>query len=139
MTSTLNDNSPCILCDVGCVFSQHHLLRHRMAPHKAELFRQELMTEPIEDINMIHVDDVDDTDASFFTFDVSTVFDPLEPLEPSPSQLTRLDGLQDLPLPFNYESDDSYSGIDSDVDFIDVDEVIEDYFDAQDVDMSESD
>ena len=101
----------CQLCDIGIDYGCYHLMRHRMCPSKADLFRENLMNEAVSDINMHHVaKEVEDVD--FFTFNVEDVFEELE--DPPPFDVGDVDTLS-LDS-FDIVTDDNYLDITMEVD-----------------------
>ena len=41
--------NPCILCEIGCDFTQYHKERHLLDPKKVDDFNDKLLKEPLEE------------------------------------------------------------------------------------------
>lgn len=57
---TENDTAnPCVLCDIGCEYTEYHKMRHLQDPKKVDDFNAMLLNEPLEDFDHPPFDDVD--------------------------------------------------------------------------------
>tara|TARA_B110000285_G_scaffold208978_1_gene249591 strand:+ start:314 stop:604 length:291 start_codon:yes stop_codon:yes gene_type:complete len=69
---TENDTAnPCVLCEIGCKYTEYHNIRHLQDPGKGEAFRNKLLNEPleVEDFDHPPFDDVDMTADAYEFFD----------------------------------------------------------------------
>ena len=57
---TKNAN-PCVLCEIGCKYTDYHKIRHLQEPGKGDAFRNKLLNEPLEDFDHPPFDDVNMT------------------------------------------------------------------------------
>lgn len=66
MTENAN---PCVLCEIGCKYTEYHKIRHLQDPKKVEHFNNKLLNEPLEDFDHPPFDDVDMTANAYEFFD----------------------------------------------------------------------